>query len=320
MAKYYFLSLSTTTPLLAMDCQVDSSASQQSCRGLVRVSLRALVFEDNRHRSLSEANVTRLQRIYDVEGCQRHDPNNFIDIILDREDADHVYSAAYVRAPSSTELKWSSVPHFPIDRVTCLTGLHRIRAAERYLAPNDEWWIARLLTSATDDRTRMKLAEQYSNERAHGDGEIFFKIRTYHQCGDHDSENRSSVDLSTVEKLQTLAPRWSSADALRIERLVDDEGFFPKVSRNTVRNTVLSNIKRIDTAIPSIFTFFEDIKYLEPCARIMRLLLPGSITNARNEMSIQLGLRRHYFPDTNSEFPVEYAQGDKRSHRATQRE
>ncbi|OQN95174.1 hypothetical protein B0A48_18792 [Cryoendolithus antarcticus] len=128
----------------------------------------------------------------------------------------------------------------------------------------------------------------------------------------------SAVDSLTVESLQGLAPRWSSADAQRIERLVDDKHFFPGISRDIVRNSELPNIKGVATAIPSLFTFFEDIKYLEPCARIMRLLLPGSTTNARNGLSIQLGLMRHHFPTTDAVISVEYAQGDMRNQHAAE--
>ncbi|KAK6436022.1 hypothetical protein LTR95_007786 [Oleoguttula sp. CCFEE 5521] len=377
-----------------MDDRVGSTDQHQSCQGLVRVSLNSLVYGDSQHRSLSETNVTRLQRIYEVEGCQRDDARNFIDILLDCEDADDARWLPYVRALSSTQLDWSSIPELPIERVEGLTGLHRVRAAERYLAPNDQWWIARVFTTDTNDRTRRQLAEEYSNERAHGDGEIFYKIRRYHQRGDRDNENKwwarltvskrkdlrqllrdhrfitafdnllpwvglwepvqlgtlhrlltmkcdeellnylahvhlvwsditqgtdeSSVDQSTVEKLHTLAPRWSSADAQQIEQLVNDRSFFPDLSRDIVRNTVIPNIKGVETAIPSLFTFFEDIKHLEPCARIMRLLLPSTTTNARNGLSIQQGLSRHYFPNEASEFAVEYAQGDMRSHRAAE--
>ncbi|OQN95187.1 hypothetical protein B0A48_18743 [Cryoendolithus antarcticus] len=118
--------------------------------------------------------------------------------------------------------------------------------------------------------------------------------------------------------MHTLAPRWSSPDAQQIKRLVNDSCFFPDLSRDTVRNTVLPNIKGVGTAIPNFFTFFEDIKYLEPCARFMRSLLPSSTTNARNGLSIQLGLKRHYFPSTDFEFAVDYAQGNMRSHRAAE--
>ncbi|KAK6428816.1 hypothetical protein LTR95_015037 [Oleoguttula sp. CCFEE 5521] len=374
-----------------MDVQVNPIDTQQRCIGLVRVSLQALVFEDSRHGSLSETNVTRLQRIFEVEGCQRTQPRNFIDVVLDREDINH---ATCMPASSSTQLDWATAPRLPIERVRCLTGLHRIRAAERYLAPNDQWWIARIYTSDTDDQTRRQLAEEYSNERAHGDGEILHKIRSCHKRGDRDNENKwlarlteskrkdlrqllrdhrfaaalddllpwfglwqpiqlgtlhrlltmkcdeellnylahvrsvwsgitrgiveSAVDSPTVESLHSLAPRWSSADAQRIELLVDDTHFFPGISRDIVRNSVLPNIKGVATAIPSLFTFFEDIKYLEPCARIMRRLLPSSTTNARNGLSIQLGLKRHHFPTTDAVISVDYAHGDMRNQHAAE--
>lgn len=49
---------------------------------------------------------------------------------------------------------------------------------------------------------------------------------------------------------------------------------FPNIIDETARSHILRNILSINGRIPSIYTFLEDTKYLEPCAIVMKTLLP----------------------------------------------
>ena len=54
---------------------------------------------------------------------------------------------------------------------------------------------------------------------------------------------------------------------------------FPNVQDRVVRTSILDRILRVPGRIPSLFSFFEDTKYLEPCATIMKTLLPRGVSS-----------------------------------------
>ena len=49
---------------------------------------------------------------------------------------------------------------------------------------------------------------------------------------------------------------------------------FPMINDVATRARILEQVQRVSFIIPSLYTFFEDTKWLEPCAKIMRSLLP----------------------------------------------
>lgn len=49
---------------------------------------------------------------------------------------------------------------------------------------------------------------------------------------------------------------------------------FPMITDPTLRSQILQRVLETSCMIPSLYTFFEDTKWLEPCAKIMRGLLP----------------------------------------------
>ncbi|KAK3672623.1 hypothetical protein LTR78_007435 [Recurvomyces mirabilis] len=337
--------------------------------GYARVALSALHFNqqsDLGHRNVSDRNVSRILRIFKIEGCQRKDENHFLTGIVDgAEDL----REALTSAPSAYE----QLPVLPHCRVECLNGLHRILAAREHLDQNDQWWIVRLYTSAFPRQEQTVLAEEYRNEQAFSDGEIFHKIRTYHHEGskaaegrwwarlsqtkrkdlrqllkdtrfadafdallpwpglwatirlgslhrlltlkcdeellqylrhiykawtsilqpvsDQNYEPRHLVNRGTVEQLQGLSPTMSTADRDMVNELMAQADIFEAISLAEHRSLVLEGLLTYPSMIPSLFTFFENLKYLEPCARILRCLLP-----ARHKKSIFEAFSAAYFP------------------------
>ena len=115
------------------------------------------------------------------------------------------------------------------------------------------------------------------------------------------------MDEFTVRHIQTLAPSRSTADNSTIRDLFNQNVIFSKVTVD--REILLQNILDIPYMIPSLFTFFENLKYLEPCEKIMRSLLPP-----KSRKSIRTVLFGSYYrPD---QLAVEYAEGDIREHPA----
>ena len=79
------------------------------------------------------------------------------------------------------------------------------------------------------------------------------------------------LDARTVEILQGRCPAF-----------IEDQNFiesrkssiFTAVTDSEKREELWAQILSIDYIIPSLYTFLEDTKYLEPCAKIMKRLLP----------------------------------------------
>ena len=64
-----------------------------------------------------------------------------------------------------------------------------------------------------------------------------------------------------------------------------DNTLFPLIPEPLRRHRILKNILAIDYIIPSLYTFFEDTKWLEPCAKILRKIIPtNSKTSIRRSM------------------------------------
>ncbi|KAH6645739.1 hypothetical protein BKA67DRAFT_527046, partial [Truncatella angustata] len=80
-----------------------------------------------------------------------------------------------------------------------------------------------------------------------------------------DVSNLRRIDTETVKQIQLRCPRYSSRDAQFLKSHVEKGTLFPSFS-DAERRTIWSELLSVDTIIPSLYTFFEDFKYLESCA------------------------------------------------------
>lgn len=83
---------------------------------------------------------------------------------------------------------------------------------------------------------------------------------------------RSAVDNQTVQQLELLAPAFSETDRDSVISLMSSDKIFAVVKELGVRQTILKNLLSIPTMIPSLRTLFENLKYIEPCCKILRQL------------------------------------------------
>ena len=125
-------------------------------------------------------------------------------------------------------------------------------------------------------------------------------------AGTGDDFPAEAVDTITVQRLETLCPKTSVQDAELMTALMDDNSVFPLVHNDADRAMIHSNLLECHM-IPSLYTFIENLKYLEPCVNILRSLLPPKHKRSvRREL-----LGSHFRP---SELWVEYAMHDTRPH------
>ncbi|KAF2023971.1 hypothetical protein EK21DRAFT_79763, partial [Setomelanomma holmii] len=98
------------------------------------------------------------------------------------------------------------------------------------------------------------------------------------------------VDSVTVHNIELLAPKHSSIDKELVESLMSRGVLFPSQSDPRVRQSLLNNICSFSGLIPSLRTFFEMLKYLEPTCEALRKLL-----DTRLKSTIRSSLRGLFF-------------------------
>jgi len=82
------------------------------------------------------------------------------------------------------------------------------------------------------------------------------------------------LDANTVRRLQTRCLRYSSEDKAAVTADMDDGILFPNIPDQRTRRIIKYRLEQIEHIIPSLHTLLEDTKYLEPCAKIVKSLLP----------------------------------------------
>ena len=103
---------------------------------------------------------------------------------------------------------------------------------------------------------------------------------------------RPLVDYRTVRRLQMRNPLASALDREFIADSMEEETLFPLITCREDRLLILQNLQETDYIIPSLYTFFEDTKWLEPCAKILRKL--STVEGNKKKLSIKQSLLSNY--------------------------
>ncbi|KAF2259650.1 hypothetical protein CC78DRAFT_410437, partial [Lojkania enalia] len=121
------------------------------------------------------------------------------------------------------------------------------------------------------------------------------------------SNSRRYVDTVTVQHLESCAPGVSENDERRVTFLMESNQIFATLPDEPgIKNEILQSIKSVRCLIPSLRTFFENQKYLEPCCIILRTLLGES-----EKRSIWKGFSANYFRPP--ELYVQYSEQSTRT-------
>ena len=87
----------------------------------------------------------------------------------------------------------------------------------------------------------------------------------------------------------------SSYDAAEVKRLMKAKLIFPDLLHEESRSQILNSILTLNCMIPSLHTFFEDQKYIEPCCAILKTLLGDCL----KDESLWLGFSANFWePET----------------------
>lgn len=133
--------------IMATPTDLDSNIAAErsrAYRGAAKVQIRHVLFEDNNQlgaRPVDPKNVARLLKIYELEGCFRLEPEHHVPVLISSEALSAALRAAQLEAGSLMtcgEPPSLDLPYFPI---VGLHGIHRLKAANQHLDPDDKWWV-----------------------------------------------------------------------------------------------------------------------------------------------------------------------------------
>lgn len=97
------------------------------------------------------------------------------------------------------------------------------------------------------------------------------------------------IDEATVKCLELRAPKASKEDADFIVNSMNTGKLFSFISDISLKEKILQNILRIERIIPTLYTFCEDTKYLEPCAIGVKKLLEPKLSD-----TVKMTLRKSF--------------------------
>lgn len=104
------------------------------------------------------------------------------------------------------------------------------------------------------------------------------------------------TDRGTVSMLQLRAPGLCQEDLVTLEKPFRAGTIFPAIRDEHHRREIWNNLKNQKRLIPSLWSLFEDVKFLKGSAKIMRRLFPkSSLTTYQAAERIFTG--RHQRPD-----------------------
>lgn len=95
---------------------------------------------------------------------------------------------------------------------------------------------------------------------------------------------RAERGRMSVRQIQNLMPQQSTADSSLIHCLMDHGHLFPLVIYLEQRDSHLQRLLKVSGQILSLYSLAQDTLLLEPCAKSLCQLVPGSYVNLRHSL------------------------------------
>ncbi|KAF4251664.1 hypothetical protein CNMCM8980_005533 [Aspergillus fumigatiaffinis] len=175
-------------------------------RGRAKVSLKNLQYHGISSRGeVNDKHVNRLAEVFRAEGCARlHDPNHYVPAVISPEDLRDALVYSEMRLLDLMQDGEPRTLYFRRGiRIRVLHGEHRLRAAEQFLEPTEQWWTVDLYTTELSEATQQCIREEYSHQLEFTDGDIYRKIRFYERTVNEAQADKWRARLSST-KLRNL--------------------------------------------------------------------------------------------------------------------
>ena len=207
--------------------------------GAFRIPLCKLRHEepDINPRQLDVKNVKRLQKIFELEGCLRLEPDNYIPALISRSILPDL--PKLVGGPADLAVE---PPMFdPSVSLRCLHGRHRIEAARQHLALTGKWWVVNLyVEDHLSEPSRLTLRSESQNSKSFFDGDIYRQLRICQQLGDQGGKKKWLSRLSDVKRRDVLQLEKRAEKCLRtndfqqtLDSLIPYRGLWPALQIGT---------------------------------------------------------------------------------------
>ncbi|KAL9083484.1 MAG: hypothetical protein Q9165_008511 [Trypethelium subeluteriae] len=263
--------------------------------GSAKVRLRHLCFENEfgGGRTLDRRNIARLRRVFEVEGCHRDDPEHHVPVVIDPGLLNSARDEAKI-ADADPDILLDLREEYSNARAFCDGDI--FRHLRHYQQAGDDAragrWLARLSKSKFRDVKQLidkvkPLCTAFDRLLPFRGLWASFRIGTLHRILTLSRILNQwkfimgpiapqLLDSQTVAFGQLLIPSISTKDRELIRK--GPSGIFDQVDSSETR---LQLFRRLEQAgwnnqgrILSLYTFTEDTKYIEPCAQIMRSIIP----------------------------------------------
>lgn len=119
-------------------------------RGRAKVALEHLAFDTVRERADDPRNQRFLVEAFRRNGCVPLDPTFHVPALINDADLQLAMGTAQVVSTSLLTRNAAQLPRlrFPSHfRLQCLSGKHRVAAAQECLPPAEQWWIVELYSN-----------------------------------------------------------------------------------------------------------------------------------------------------------------------------
>ncbi|RBA14416.1 hypothetical protein FPRO05_03208 [Fusarium proliferatum] len=226
-------------------------------RGTARIRFANLRFGNLCPREPSKKITTQLKERFAGEGCLRLEPKNHIPAVISQDTLE-----ACIRAlPDASqdvllENNGKQPPELRLPEgcmVECLQGLHRVAAGKEFLPRRDWWWTIDLYLAARFDALRIIPG-------------LFVGFRIEHRFMAMKCHEEASNYLLHILEV------WKN--------IVGDQ----KLLTAAVDRKTIELLQLRAPGFSSHDAFFEDLKYLQPPAKVVRQLVAPSKKSTREAM------------------------------------
>lgn len=111
-------------------------------KGSAKVPINLLQSDAPSSFTIDAKNVTRLKEVFKLEGCQRLDPDHHIPATIRNESLRRALQDAGIEHHMLMDS--DDPPPIKPEGLKVLHGRHRLKAAQAFLYPNEQWWIVDL--------------------------------------------------------------------------------------------------------------------------------------------------------------------------------
>ncbi|PYI07382.1 hypothetical protein BO78DRAFT_313232 [Aspergillus sclerotiicarbonarius CBS 121057] len=304
-------------------------------QGTARVDLSDISFHPTISTKVDDAKLERLRRIFRTEGCRRLDIDNNVTAVVTGEHLQTALERAGVAMQTLLTNPPDRLPQlqFAPGQLQCLHGQHRLRVGKELLPQTDRcehnarfrkrWW------SRLSENKEKRLKALWRHEEFRDafdrllivpglwgglrigslgklmalkcDEEILNYLEYIREfwCSlvDENLAALAKIDQRTVDRLQLKAPGVSIEDRLEVQGLISSGRIFSQFSA-TERDSIWTKLASFGRIVPSLYTFFEDLKYLTACSQCVQWLL----VTKKNHQTFRTTMQ-HMFRNPDEEAP-----------------